>query len=121
MIIYEEAYTDRDSKLQKDYPNRAEFERERPRLVIENNLFGMDIDLRAVQIAALVLWLRAQREWEKMGIPGKNRPRIRVSYFVCADPMKSQTSLRTPISGNQRFCGDFIATMKPSLFGKMIS
>lgn len=121
MIIYEESYTDRDSKLRKDYPDRAEFEREIPRLIIENNLFGMDIDLRAVQIAALVLWLRSQREWEKMGIPGKNRPRIRVSYFVCADPMKAQTGLCIPISGNQRFCGDFIATMKPSLFGKMIS
>jgi len=57
-IIYKEAYTDADLGLKQDYPDRDEFEREIPRLILENNLYGIDIDLRAIQIAALALWLR---------------------------------------------------------------
>ena len=38
-----------------------------PRLIIEHNIYGVDIDPRAAQIAGLSLWLRAQRAWHQAG------------------------------------------------------
>lgn len=110
MIIYLEAYEDKDLgiALRKDYPDKDAFEREIPRLILENNLYGIDIDLRAIQIAALALWLRAQREWIK--IRREDRPRIRNAHFVCAEPMP----------GNQKLFEDFISTLKPALLGDLV-
>ena len=42
-----------------------------PRLIIEHNVFGVDIDPRAAQIASLALWLRAQRAWRHAGGEGE--------------------------------------------------
>lgn len=110
MIIYREAYGDKDlgMALQKDYPDKEAFEREIPRLILENNLYGIDIDLRAIQIAALALWLRAQREW--MTIRREDRPRVRNAHLVCAEPMP----------GNQKLFEDFISTLKPALLGDLV-
>ena len=36
-----------------------------PALILEHNLFGVEIDPRAAQIAALALWLRAQRAYRR--------------------------------------------------------
>ena len=47
------------------FPDHAAFLREIPRLIVEHNLHGIDIDRRAVQIAGLSLWLRAQRAWHQ--------------------------------------------------------
>ncbi len=60
--IYQEAYDDPDlgEALRKDYPEAEAFQREIPCLILKNNLHGIDIDLRAAQIASLALWLRAQ-------------------------------------------------------------
>jgi hypothetical protein len=110
MIIYREAYDDKDLgiALQKDYPDKDAFEREIPRLILENNLYGIDIDLRAIQIAALALWLRAQREWVK--IRREDRPRVRNAHFICAEPMP----------GNQKLFEDFVSTLKPALLGDLV-
>ena len=110
MIIYREAYGDKDLgiALQKDYPDKDAFEREIPRLILENNLYGIDIDLRAIQIAALALWLRAQREW--MTIRREDRPRVRNAHLVCAEPMP----------GNQKLFEDFVSTLKPALLGDLV-
>lgn len=52
-------------------------EEEIPRLILENNLFGIDIDLRSVQLAALSLFLKAKEY---------NRDvKIRRMNLVCAD------------------------------------
>jgi len=112
VIIYKEAYADSDvgEKLQQDYPDREEFEREIPRLILENNLYGIDIDLRAIQIAALALWLRAQREWNEMGVRRNDRPKVRNAHFVCAEPMP----------GNQKLFEDFVVTLKPALLGNLV-
>ncbi|QII13610.1 hypothetical protein KsCSTR_42310 [Candidatus Kuenenia stuttgartiensis] len=110
MIIYREAYEDKDMgiALQKDYPDKDAFEREIPCLILENNLYGIDIDLRAIQIAALALWLRAQREW--VNIRREDRPRIRNAHLVCAEPMP----------GNQKLFEDFVSTLKPALLGDLV-
>ena len=56
-------------------------------LIVERNLFGIDIDPRAAQIAALALWLRAQRSWKNAGIVAGERPPIRRTGVVVAEPM----------------------------------
>ena len=48
-----------------------------PRLILENNLYGIDIDLRAVQLAALSLYLKAKLYNPKLKITKIN--------LVCAD------------------------------------
>ena len=48
--------------------------RDVPRLIIEQNIYGVDIDPRAAQIASLALWLRAQRAWHAAGVKAQDRP-----------------------------------------------
>jgi hypothetical protein len=62
LTIYDEAYSDPDlgPALRKDYPNLEDLRRDVPRLILARNLHGIDIDLRASQIAALAVWLRCQ-------------------------------------------------------------
>ena len=72
------------------YPDKAAFLADVPRLIIEHNLHGIDIDPRAVQIAGLSLWLRAQRTWQQQGLHPQDRPRIRRSNIVCAEPMPGE-------------------------------
>ena len=48
-----------------------------PRLILENNLFGIDVDLRAVQLAALSLFLKAKEYNRDVKIGKMN--------LVCAD------------------------------------
>src|SRR5213078_1496530 len=68
--IYEEAWAAEASgarsqatgrALRDDYQDLANLRRATPALILEHNLHGVDIDPRAAQIAALALWLRAQR------------------------------------------------------------
>ena len=73
--------------LHETYPDKQTFLRDVPRLIIERNIHGIDIDPRAVQIAGLSLWLRAQRSWQQQGLKAQERPVIRKSNIVCAEPM----------------------------------
>lgn len=114
-VIYDEAWeiaqgSDEDRKLSASfapflsfvvqYPDKAAFLTDVPRLVIEHNLHGIDIDPRAAQIAGLSLWLRAQRSWQQQGLRPQDRPRIRRSNIVCAEPMP----------GEEAFLNEFIDT-----------
>jgi hypothetical protein len=94
-VIYNEAYTDPDlgPALQRDYKTLEEFQRAIPRLILEHNLHGIDIDLRATQIAALALWLRAQRSYQQLGIKVANRPRITRVNIVVAERMPGEEDL----------------------------
>jgi hypothetical protein len=71
----------------------AAFLREGPRLIVECNIHGIDIDPRAVQIAGLSLWLRSQRAWQQAGVKPDDRPRITHSNLVCAEPMPGEKVL----------------------------
>ena len=71
----------------------AAFVREVPRLIVGCNIHGIDIDPRAVQIAGLSLWLRAQRAWHQAGVKPADRPRISRSNLVCAEPMPGEKHL----------------------------
>ena len=76
--------------LQETYSDSDEFLRDVPRLIIEYNIHGIDIDSRAVQIAGLSLWLRAQRSWKEQEVNPVERPQIRRSNVVCAEPMPGE-------------------------------
>ncbi len=95
LTIYEEAYDDEElgRGLRRDFPDREAFRREVPRLIVEHNLFGVDIDLRAVQLAALTLFLRAHHAWQDMGVPVQERPTIERVHLAVAEPMPGEVEL----------------------------
>lgn len=57
-----------------------------PRLVLELNIYGMDIDPRAAQIACAALWLKAHRYWQDLKVEPANRPSIRSWNIIAALP-----------------------------------
>jgi hypothetical protein len=111
--IYTEAYDDPDlgPALRSDYPTGADLRRDLPRLILTHNLHGIDIDRRATQIAALALWLRAQRSYAEAGITRDNRPRLTRSNLVCAEPMPGERDL----------LAEFTATLEPPLIGQLVN
>ena len=76
-----------------DFSSKEEFLRDVPRLIIEHNLHGIDIDPRCAQIAGLSLWLRAQKAWQRLGLKPAERPAIKRSNIVCAEPMPGEKEL----------------------------
>jgi methylase of polypeptide subunit release factors len=121
--IYEEAWdlevagsadafirSDELRPLHEAYGDKAEFLREVPRLIIERNIYGVDIDPRAVQIAGLSLWLRAQKSWQSQGIKAQNRPRISRSNIVCAESIPGETDMLDA----------FVEQLNPKLLGQLM-
>jgi hypothetical protein len=76
------------------YADEAEFLRDVPRLVIERNIYGIDIDPRAAQIASLALWLRAQRAWHEAGVKAQDRPLVGAGHVVAAVAPPAEVELR---------------------------
>ena len=85
--------------LQTSFANLDEFKAQIPKLIIENNIHGVDIDPRAVQIAGLSLWQRAQRAWQQQGVKPQQRPVIVKSNIVCAEPMPGDKDLLKEFTG----------------------
>jgi len=79
--------------LAATYSDKEAFLRDVPRLIIEYNIHGIDIDPRAAQIAGLSLWLRAQKSWHFQTIKSQDRPKIKKSNIVCAEPMPGEDTL----------------------------
>jgi hypothetical protein len=79
--------------LPADYSSREDFLKSVPKMIIEHNIHGIDIDPRAAQMAGLAMWLRAQRHWHTMGLKPIDRPAIRRSNIVCAEPMPGEKEL----------------------------
>jgi hypothetical protein len=76
------------------YADEKDFLRDVPRLVIEHNIYGVDIDPRAAQIASLALWLRAQRAWHGMGVKAQDRPQVGRGLVVAAVAPPAEVELR---------------------------
>ncbi len=112
LTIYEEAYADPELSpvLQRDFPEVAAFRAAVPGLILANNLHGIDIDRRATQIAALALWLRAQRAYQDLGLKPKDRPAITRAGIVCAEPMPGEATL----------LDEFVADLNPPLLGQLV-
>ena len=123
MSIYEEAWeaggqspasalTGR--RLRDDYPGLAQLREAAPALIVEHNLYGVDIDARCAQIAALALWLRAQRAYQDLGIRADARPRIARTHIVVAEPMPDDRELAAA------FAGELEKPFQQALFSRMI-
>ena len=123
LVIFEEAWSADETgprseatgqTLKEDYPSLTDLRRAVPRLIVEHNLHGVDIDPRCAQIAALALWLRAQRAWKDVGVPAAERPQILRTHIVVAEPMPGDAAL----------ANEFAARLDPpllrNLFKKMI-
>jgi len=106
--IYLEAYE--RTNLQRDYPDLDEFKRAIPALILTHNLHGIDIDLRAVQIASLALWLRAQRSFTNLNIPPRKRHVKLEPHIVCAEPMPGEYDL----------LGEYLRDLKPAILGNLV-
>ena len=81
-----------------------------PELILRHNLHGIDIDLRACQIAALALWLRAQHAYQRLGLKSPQRPKIERSNIVCAEPMP----------GEQGLLDQFLNDLQPKVIGQLV-
>jgi hypothetical protein len=86
--------------LSQTYEDEAAFARDVPRLIIEHNVYGVDIDPRAAQIATLALWLRAQRAWHDASVKAKDRPRISQGHVVAAVAPPGERELRQEFAAN---------------------
>lgn len=117
-VMYDEAYQDPESPpftetgrtLRQDHPDPSVFRREVPALILGHNLYGIDIDLRATQIAGLALWLLAERAYQALGLRAGERPPIRWSNLVCAEPMP----------GEQELLDEFVGDLRPKVFGQLV-
>ena len=72
--IYLEAW-DKHPGLLLDLRNtmsRQQYVQQIPEYIIRYNIHGVDIDPRALQIAALSLWLRAQKSFDKLNLEANN-------------------------------------------------
>jgi len=116
--IYVEAWNDPESPaseatgrtMQEDYNTLEALRRAMPELILRQNLHGIDIDMRAVQIAAFALWLRAQRSWKAQGIKAKDRPRVTKSNIVCAEPMPGEADMLR----------EFTAHLQPKVLAQLV-
>ncbi|TEU14426.1 MAG: BREX-1 system adenine-specific DNA-methyltransferase PglX, partial [Anaerolineales bacterium] len=79
------------------YEERGYDPAEIPALILDNNLFGIDIDPRAVQLAAFTLYLRARAYEQAHGAPA--RARLPTANLVVAEPMP----------GDKRLFEEFVA------------
>ena len=80
--------------LDQVYASESDYLRDVPRLIIEHNIYGVDIDPRAAQIATLALWLRAQRAWHEAGIKAQDRPTIARGHVLAAVAPPAEKDLR---------------------------
>ena len=95
--------------LRDDFPTEEALLKAVPELILRHNLHGVDIDPRAAQIAALALWMRAQRGFQEAGIPAAERPPIRRTNVVTAEPMP----------GDQLLVLEFSSGLEPRVLGEL--
>jgi hypothetical protein len=101
LAIHEEAYADPSSPkseatgktLAEDYPSLDALKKAVPGLVLAYNLHGVDIDPRCAQIAQLALWMRAHKAYRDLSVARVDRPQIRRSNIVIAEPLVADEQL----------------------------
>lgn len=102
------------STLRDDYRDLEQVRRAAPSLIVEHNLHGVDIDARCAQIAALALWLRAQRAFKELGIPASERPPVSRTHIVIAEPMPGSDELASA------FSDELMLPFQQALFSRMV-
>jgi hypothetical protein len=99
--IYQEAWHDPEAAafsqtqrtLREEYASAEELRAALPALILRHNLYGVDIDPRAAQIAALALWMRAERAKSDLKVPAHKRLPIQRTNIVVAEPMPGDEEL----------------------------
>jgi hypothetical protein len=112
--IYEECWADVEppqstltgNSLRDDYVDLGALRAALPRLIIEHNLFGVDIDVRCAQVASLALWLRAQRYGRDE--EARLEP-VTHTNIVCAEPIPVDADL----------LADFTQGIRPAVLGQL--
>jgi len=115
--IYEEAWRAKASPksevtgrtLKQDYETETSLRCAVPELILRYNLHGVDIDPRAAQIAALALWMRAQRAYNDHKVVPHERPLIGRTNIVTAEPMPGDRSL----------VAEFASMLRPHVLGEL--
>ncbi len=95
--------------LKDDYDSELALRRAVPKLILEHNLHGVDIDPRAAQIAGLALWMRAQRAYNDHKVAAQERPLIGRTNIVTAEPMP----------GDRSMVAEFASTLRPQVLGEL--
>jgi hypothetical protein len=119
VIIYEEAHADPDSPkseatgrtLAEDYPSANALRSAVPGLILAHNLHGVDIDPRCAQIAQLALWMRVQRAYRDLSLPRVERPLIRRTNVVIAEPLVA----------DEQIANEFVAKLGDAELGRVFS
>lgn len=109
--IYIEAW-DNHPELLRDLREqylREEFIKQIPGFILRYNIHGVDIDPRAIQIAGLSLWLRAQKSFDGLNLQPADRPSISKSNLVIAEPLP----------GDKQLLSDFSKSL-PGPIGKLV-
>ena len=96
--------------LHQTYGSKESLLSDIPKLIMEHNIHGVDIDPRAAQIAGLSLWLRAQKSWVANAIQPNKRPQIQRSNIVCAEPMP----------GEKNLLKEFTSQIQPRVLGQLV-
>ncbi|HAA70679.1 MAG TPA: SAM-dependent methyltransferase, partial [Planctomycetaceae bacterium] len=117
ITIYEEAwadagaaaFTETGAQLRADYESLEDLRCAMPELILRHNLHGVDIDPRAAQIAALALWMRAQRAYNQFEVDRAQRPPITQTHIVVAEPMP----------GDAELVDEFAASLQPAVLGDL--
>jgi hypothetical protein len=115
--IYEEAWRAENAPrsqatgrtIKEDYDSELALRRSVPELVLRHNLYGVDIDPRAAQIAGLALWMRAQRAYNDHKVASLDRPLIRRTNIVTAEPMP----------GDRSMVVEFASRLQPKVLGEL--
>lgn len=115
--VYEEAWRTESAPssdltgrtLKEDYHTENDLHRAIPELILRHNLHGVDIDPRAAQIAALALWMRAQRAYNDHNVSATERPLIERTNIVTAEPMP----------GDRSMVAEFASTLRPQVLGEL--
>jgi Eco57I restriction-modification methylase len=84
--------------LTQVYRSQLEFLTDLPRLILKYNIFGVEIDSRAAQIATLALWLRAQRTWHDAGVTAEERPTINTTNVIAAIAPPTEPDIQESIA-----------------------
>ncbi|MEZ5044072.1 MAG: hypothetical protein R2828_29535 [Saprospiraceae bacterium] len=110
-IIYKEAWDNFPNLMQdlRDKWTRNEFIKHIPAMILRHNIHGVDIDPRAIQMAGLSLWLRAQRYYDGLNLEPKDRPSINKSNLVVAEPLP----------GDEKMLSEFAQSL-PGPIGKLL-
>ena len=90
-----------------------------PAKIIKNNLFGLDIDPRSIQLMALSLYIKAKSKSKNVDLKGSNLYSLKVTNFENKDIMKLTGFLNLKNSVENDFFNSILHTKHLDLIGSL--